>query len=217
MPRRRPNSRFADYDLSIFVNCPFDSDYGPVFNGIVFASILCGFRPRCALEIDDGSQPRIDRIFSIVEECRYGIHDLSRTELDPVNGLPRFNMPLELGMFLGVKRSGDSMQRSKRCLVLDRERYRYQKFISDIAGQDIRAHGGQDRQAIAAVRDWLRTCAGLALPGGSEIFRQYQRFTADLPLLCRRMRLKQVELTFADFINIAAEWLKQELPKPRDG
>ena len=51
-------------------------------------------------------------------------------------------MPLELGLFLGAKRFGGTDQRSKKALVLDREPYRYQTFISDIAGKDIHAHGG---------------------------------------------------------------------------
>lgn len=79
---RKPNKQPADYDDSVFVNCQFDSQYKPVFNAIVFTIILCGFRARCALEIDDGSQPRIEKIFSIIERCRFGVHDLSRTELD---------------------------------------------------------------------------------------------------------------------------------------
>lgn len=58
------------------------------------------------MELDDGGQTRIDKLYGLIGECRYGIHDLSRTELDDVNQLPRFNMPLELGLFLGAKRYG---------------------------------------------------------------------------------------------------------------
>ena len=48
-------------------------------------------------------------------------------------------MPLELGIFLGAKRFGRAEQKGKVCLILDTERYRYQQFMSDIAGQDISA------------------------------------------------------------------------------
>ena len=64
-----------------------------------------------------------------------GIHDISRIERDTVNNLPRFNMPFELGLFLGARRFGTRPQRDKQCLVLEAERYRYQKYLSDIAGQ----------------------------------------------------------------------------------
>lgn len=217
MRRRKVNKRSVDYNIRVFINCPFDSRFKPIFDCIVFTVVLCGFRPRCALQIDDGSQTRIEKIFSIIEQCRLGIHDLSRTELDRINRLPRFNMPLELGMFLGVKRSGVSLQRRKSCLVLDRERYRFQKFISDIAGQDIRSHNLEPRRAISAVRDWLGTSSGKILPGGAEIFRQYRRFMKELPILCRKVQIRQSELTFADFLNFSTEWLKRELLAPASG
>jgi hypothetical protein len=136
----------------VFINCPFDPQYQSLFEAIVFTVSVCGLRPRCALEEEDGSQIRIEKIFNIISTCRFGIHDISKTELDEVNFLPRFNMPLELGIFLGAKRFGAGEQKDKTCLILDREKYRYQKFISDIAGQDIRAHGDDPKEAISIVR-----------------------------------------------------------------
>jgi hypothetical protein len=210
MPQLRANrsNPFQDYETSVFINCPFDVTYKRLFDSVVFAAIHCGFRARCALEIDDGSQVRIDKIFRIIEECRFSIHDLSRTELDHKTRLPRFNMPLELGMFLSAKRFGDKLQRRKACLILDRSAFRYQKFISDIAGQDIHAHHRKEALAIAATRDRLRAWSGRALPGGSEIHRQYRKFRRELPGMCRKLRLKAAEVTFNDFTNLAAEWLK---------
>ncbi len=211
MPGGRRNSRFADYDVRVFINCPFDRAYQPLFRCIVFAVIYCGFRARSAQEIDDSSQVRIDKIFGIIEECRFGIHDLSRTELEKVSRLPRFNMPLELGMFLGAKRFGAGAQSRKSCLILDRESHRYQKFISDIAGQDIRAHQQKERTAISETRNWLRSYSGRTIPGGNQIERDYRRFKSRLPALCRKLRLQRSEMTFNDYSNIVTEWLKDEL------
>jgi hypothetical protein len=90
--------------LAVFINCPFDSRYQKFFDAIVFTVIRCGFDARCAREIDDGSGTRIDKIMNLIEACPYGIHDISRTELDTASNLPRFNMPLELGIFLGARR-----------------------------------------------------------------------------------------------------------------
>jgi hypothetical protein len=103
----------------VFINCPFDDDFAPGFRALVFAVIACGFRARCAREMDDAAETRIEKLYRIIEESRFSVHDLSRTELDPVNNLPRFNMPLELGIFLGAKRFGDAEQKKKRSLVLD--------------------------------------------------------------------------------------------------
>jgi hypothetical protein len=89
--------------------------------------------------------------------------------------------------------------------------YRYQKFISDIAGQDIYSHGLELTRAIAITRDWLRNCAGRPLPGGTEIHRQYRRFIAQLPAICKVLRLKPSEMTYNDFTNIVSEWLKISL------
>ena len=177
---------------------------------MVFTVIDCGFAPRCSLEIDDGSEVRIDKIARIIGECRLGVHDLSRTEQDPTTGLPRFNMPLELGLFLGAKRFGGDAHVSKNCLILDLERYRYQKFISDLAGQDIRAHGGKVGPLISAVRDWLRTTSGRKdIPGGTDISGRFSIFLRDLPGLCARIALDETEMTFADYYAIAATWLDE--------
>jgi hypothetical protein len=46
----------ASYAKSVFLNCPFDNDYKPVFEALIFAVFDCGYRPRCALEIDDAGQ-----------------------------------------------------------------------------------------------------------------------------------------------------------------
>ena len=104
------------YNDNVFINCPFDLAYKPLLDAIVFAVHDCGFVARCALEEGDASQVRIDKIYSIIEDCRYGIHDISRTELDETSRLPRFNMPLELGIFLGAKRFGIEEQDKKNAL-----------------------------------------------------------------------------------------------------
>lgn len=207
MTRARRSRRSDEYQLSVFINCPFDRQYTQLFRSIVFAVIHCGFRARCALEIDDGGQVRIEKIFNIVEACRYGIHDLSRTELDGANRLPRFNMPLELGLFLGAKRFGINNQRKKSCLILDREPHRYQKFISDIAGQDIRAHRKDERRAISSVRDWLSSSSRRTIPGGAHIAARYGQFKEELPSLCRTLHLKTTEMTFNDYANIVTKWV----------
>lgn len=194
----------------VFINCPFDDHYKDLFEAIVFSVSDCGFTPRCALEIDDGSQIRIEKIFNIVSESRFGIHDISKTELDPTNNLPRFNMPLELGLFLGAKRYGSGENTQKIGLILDKEDYRYQKFISDIAGQDIRSHGDDPKKAISIVRNWLRTASPTtSMPGGEAISNRYDVFRKELPSLCHKLRLSPKELTFIDYTWVVTEWLGQ--------
>ncbi len=96
----------------VFINCPFSADYQLSFQAIVFTIVRSGFKPRCARENDDGGEVRIDKICRIIRDCPYSVHDLSMTELDAASGLPRFNMPLELGPFLAPGRPG--LERSGR-------------------------------------------------------------------------------------------------------
>jgi hypothetical protein len=199
-----------NYNIDIFINCPFDIKYKPLFESIVFSVFDCGFRPRCALELADSSEVRIDKIFRIISECKYGIHDISRTSLDSKTKLPRFNMPLELGMFLATKRFGKGRQKNKICLIMDSEQYRYQKFISDISGQDIKAHENKPKIIISIIRDWLGDSSQRpTIPGGSEIYRRYRNFQSKLPSICRDLKVKQKELTFNVYAIIISEWLKQ--------
>ena len=201
--------RLPRYSDNVFLNCPFDSDYKQLFDAMVFAVHDCGFIARCALEEEDASQVRIDKIYNIIADCRYGIHDISRTELDEASDLPRFNMPLELGVFLGAKKFGINGQKGKNCLILDKEQYRYQQFISDIAGQDIQAHNNNPEEIVTVVRNWLRNASKRqTIPSGSIIWRHYQEFMEDLPQLAQECQLEVDELIFNDYLLMLTRWLR---------
>jgi hypothetical protein len=195
---------------NVFINCPFDKAYRPVFEAVVFTVYNLGFAPRCALEVDDGSQVRIEKIATMIAQCPYGVHDLSWVGIDPKTRLPRFNMPLELGLYLGCQRFGGKSQRAKNCLILDRHPFRYRAFMSDISGQDIHAYNGTPRGAIAAVRDWL--CAASKrgeLPGGAEMYARYCLFRRQLPGMCRQFKRRPSELTYMDYSEMALIWLSR--------
>ena len=194
----------------VFLNCPFDVEYLPLLRAITFAVNACGFEIRCALEASDAGEVRISKILRLIGECRLGVHDISRTDLDAVNGLPRFNMPLELGVFLGAAHFGNSAQRRKQTLVLDVEKFRYQKFISDIAGQDIKAHGNDPERLIGVVRDWLNHSNNTPLPGGRSLVARYRRFTADVPPMLRAFSLHESEVSFVDWRRLIRHWLADE-------
>jgi len=198
-------------ERDIFINCPFSADYQEFLEAIVFAVARSGFTPRCARENDDGGEVRFEKLCRIIAESRYGIHDISKTEPDPVSGLPRFNMPLELGLFLGAHRFGGKKHSRKKSLILDQEEHRYQSFISDIAGQDIHSHGRSVGRLIEQISTWLRDQAqDYNIPGGRAIPAEFDRFQADLPAIAASKRLEPSELTFKDLTNIAVEWIVAE-------
>jgi hypothetical protein len=137
------------YSQRVFINVPFDDAYRPLFRAIAFAIHYCGFVAGCAMENDNALDVRVDKLYEMIGASKYSVHDILRLR-------SRFNMPLELGIVLGAKVFGSGRQREKRALILDTSRYRYQRFCSDIAGQDIRAHGNTVKGIISCVRSWLR-------------------------------------------------------------
>src|SRR5438874_12389897 len=92
---------------SVFINCPFDQPYQPLFEAIAFCVVACGFVPRCALELTDAGEVRIENISRLIAQCNHGIHDISRTEVaDQPYRLPPVNLPQETGILPGGKRIG---------------------------------------------------------------------------------------------------------------
>ena len=97
--------RHDEYEQNVFINCPFDADYAPMFEAIVFAVSDAGFRPKCARERLDSSQIRLQKITELISSSRYSIHDLSRTTLDDVNALRASTCRSSSGSTSGAKRS----------------------------------------------------------------------------------------------------------------
>ncbi|HTM80997.1 hypothetical protein [Asticcacaulis sp.] len=192
----------------VFINCPFSDDYDSYFKAILFTVIRSGFNPRCAREDDDGGDVRFEKICRIIEDCKYGIHDISKTELDAASGLPRFNMPLELGLFLGARKYGDAEQILKKTIIFDRDPHRYQQFMSDISGQDIHAHNNDIPQLIIGVAAWLRRASKRkTVPGGTAIADEYAVFMQNLPIMLAARQMQPEDLTYDDDITFIAEWL----------
>ena len=196
--------------VDVFINCPFDDGYSEIFRALIFALRACGFRPRTALEVDDGGQARIEKLIAIIRECRYGIHDISRTQLDRKTRLPRFNMPFKLGIFLGAKRFGNLAQKEKRLLILDEEKYRYQKFISDLAGMDIHSHANSSKQAISEMRDWLANVSRRQLEFGDKLNRLHSKFQKELPAAAKELGLKVNKISYADYDRLVSGWLSPQ-------
>lgn len=196
---------------SVFINCPFDEQFWPLFEAIVFCVIDCGFVPRCALEEDDSGITRLEKICSLIHGSQYAIHDLSRVEISGPISLPRFNMPFEFGLDLGCRVFGDRSQSRKKCLVLDSDKYRYRASISDISGQDIKSHENAPATAISVVRAWLRTASGRdSVPGTKSIQKRFVAFTALLPELAEKSGAERQDLQFVEYVTLAEVFIKTQ-------
>ena len=207
----------SNYNSQVFINCPFDGQYIDMFRACVFTILDAGLIPRCSLEVDNATEFRLGAIVRLVQCCRYGVHDLSRVDLDTGSRLPRFNMPFELGVFYSARHFGGARQKQKQCIVLEKERYRYQKFISDISGIDVTAHHDSQRQIIKAVRGWLVTATRrTTIPPSEEIYSRFKVFQADIRQACRRRRINYDSMPYVELVHNMTDWLRthQIAPEP---
>lgn len=194
---------------SVFINCPFDPKYRDLFDALIFTVAFCDFNVRTALEIVDSGEARLTKIVRLIGDSALSIHDISRVELD--RGLPRFNMPIELGIVLGAKHLGTKRHRRHQLLVLDgashEERFRYQALASDLAGVDIRTHENSPQKLVEAVRDFLAPNSMLPLPGGSAVALGLSDFAAELPEMANRARQDAAKLSFVDRLRHLGSFL----------
>ncbi|MGV8840925.1 MAG: hypothetical protein ACWA6X_11545 [Bauldia sp.] len=205
-------------ERDVFINCPFDSAYQPIFDGILFAVIRSGLQPRAAKEEDDGGTNRLEKILRLIRDCPFGIHDISRTETDGDPPLPRFNMPLELGLFLGAKTFGAGTLKKKQCLILDSDDHRYLRSITDIRGHDIKSHANDPAKAISRVTDWLRNHSGFSgIPGGRKVASEYAEFQKELPALCAAQEVDVAEMGFNERLTIIAGYVTTAKPTALGG
>lgn len=204
----------ADFDLNVFINCPFDPEYIPIFDAIVFTVIACGYKVFSAQQDRDAGMIRVGKIQDLIKKCRIGIHDISRVHLDPGIDLPRFNMPFELGLDMGARYHGSDHLADKRILIFDSEAYRYRNFLSDIAGQDISIHEDSYEKAIGKVRallNSLRADGAPLLMGPAKLKEHFEQCKADLPAMCAALDLKESELDFNDKVALFTEWVSLEI------
>jgi len=61
-------------------------------------------------------------------------------------------------------------------LILEENRYDYQRVLSDISGWDIHAHSGSYEKAVRHVRSWLVAQAGARAAGAALIQGKYLAF-----------------------------------------
>lgn len=144
-------------EISVFINCPYDTEYRPIFDAILFTTVACSFLPRSAIESGSTSLPRMDRITKAIFSSKYSIHDLSRCKGEGDQNLARFNMPLELGIAMAQKFADIEPKDPHDWLLLVPKGHQYKKFISDMAGYDPKEYDLTKASAVPAAMSWLAT------------------------------------------------------------
>ena len=142
---------------AVFINCPFDKDFEPAFDAIMFSAVCCGFTPRSALETGSVAESRVERIVRSIFSSKYSIHDLSRCKGEGSEQLARFNMPLELGIAMARRFMMTRKSLKHDWLLLVPEGHQYVKFVSDLAGFDPLQYDGTAGSIVPKVVSWLAT------------------------------------------------------------
>ncbi|UAB87462.1 hypothetical protein I5192_09365 [Ruegeria sp. SCSIO 43209] len=168
------------FESCVFINCPFDEDFEPILQAIMFCVAYLGLRPRLASERNDSGENRLEKIRSLIECSKYSIHDLSRCQAKKKGEHFRLNMPFELGIDFGCRQYFGEGRDQKKFLILEEKRYRFQAALSDISGCDIEAYGADDQKApqnaVKHVRNWLVSEAGIAPVAARRIWGKYSDF-----------------------------------------
>jgi hypothetical protein len=135
---------------AVFLNIPFDEEFRSLYLAYIVGLVQLGLVPHLASEISGGER-RLNRIFRLIQSCRYSIHDLSRIEVSPAPlAVPRFNMPLELGMAITW---GILYPDRHTWFVWESEPYRLQKSVSDLNGTDACIHNGAPEGVLSGLRN----------------------------------------------------------------
>lgn len=178
------------YSESVFINCPFDDAFRPMFDALVLAVVACGFTPRSALESGTVADLRLDRISSALLASKYSIHDLSRCQGEGDRNLARFNMPIELGMAI-LYRSMTSGVDQHDWMPLVPERHRHSAFASDLAGVDPPSYQETPESIVPPVMAWLAT--RLDAPSLPSSLTPQRLVKAALPAFAREQERLQAE------------------------
>jgi hypothetical protein len=187
----------------VFVNLPYDETHFPIVDAIVFTIIECGYIPRLALQDLDSGKTRIEKIVSMILECKLSIHDL--TLKTSRISYPRLNMAFELGLALGAIR-GSKLR--KKCIIFTKSQYSHQAYVSDISGFDVYSHDLKPHKAIMVLRSFFHSLSSdVWLPSASTISKKLFSFNKKLFAITQG---KQNLLTYSDKIFLMSAFVMSQ-------
>lgn len=166
----------SSYDTSVFVNCPFDENFAPLLEAMVFCIIRAGLTPRLASERLESGENRLEKILTLIESCRYSIHDLSYARAKKKGEYLRMNMPFELGLDMGRRRAPNSEKSNKKFIIFEGAPYELKRCLSDLNGVDVEYHKNDFQLVIKKLRNFLVVEVGTSLPGATALQVEYETF-----------------------------------------
>jgi hypothetical protein len=187
----------------VFLNLPYDSKFERLYLSYICAIHAIGMVPRVTLEIPGGAR-RLDRIFGLIQRCKFSVHDLSRVQLDATAPrTPRFNMPFELGLAVAWEKTG---KRQHVWFVMEVMQYRIAKSLSDLGGTDAYIHDGR---IDGVFREMGNAFVRKKKASVSQMRRVYREVRRSIPAILQRCGAQSVfearafqEISYAT--NVAA-------------
>jgi hypothetical protein len=194
---------------SVFLNIPYDEPFEKLYLAYVVGLTQLGLRINAALAVPN--QGRLDTIINLIEQSDFSIHDLSRIELS--QGVPRFNMPVELGLAL----YHSHIARGKhRVFIFESRRHRAQRSTSDVNSIDPQIHRGTVKGLMAGLRNIFRQPRDVTTV--PEMLASYRAVKSKLPELRRNSGGKSLfEAAVFQDITVAALVESQKLLERRTG
>ena len=123
-------------------------------------------------------------------------------------------MPFEAGIAFGACRfDRASGERSRDFMLLEAQPYRDHRTLSDLAGQDTRAHENDPQVLIRHVRTFLaRKSPGPApIRGAAAIWARFQRLQQALLAIAGTLEITVDELMSFDYLkdlmNFMVQWI----------
>ncbi len=161
---------------SVFLNIPYDTAFEDLYLAYIVGLTQLGLGVNATLAVPN--QDRLETIIRLIEASSFSIHDLSRIEAS--HGVPRFNMPVELGLALYRSR----VTKGQHCVfVFESKRYRAQRSTSDVNGIDPHIHHGTPRGLMSCLRNIFRQPGNVTTV--PEMLASYRAVKQKLPELRR--------------------------------
>jgi hypothetical protein len=200
----------------VFINCPFDDEYKTLLRPLLFTIIYLGFTPRIASEFLNSAANRIDKICELIKNSTISIHDLSRCISSGADEFFRMNMPFEFGIDYGYYIFNNPQ---KRMLVLEKNRYDYQKALSDLSGVDTKCHKNEPDEVVRCIRDWMIEANIIQVADSSTvIWYRFNDFTSDFYDKRKAAGFSNKDLNdmpTREYINAISKWVSQNNRKQR--
>jgi len=206
----------SSYDTNVFINCPFDEEYKTFLHPMLFTIVYLGLHPQIAQTTDSGNT-RMERIIELIKKSKYSIHDLSRNVSTAAGEIARFNMPFELGLDIGIRHASyRSKYSQKKSLIIEQDRFRYRKALSDISGNDIASYEGSPERLIHIIRHWFTTIIHPKQPSGPFIWEEFNEFIAYFESYTKEEGYTEDEtelIPSGEIIYLMKEWVKERKRK----